>query len=50
MPNGCHPASHLMAYLEDHVGKNKDALLVPAPNRALSAAWSNARSTCNERI
>ena len=39
-----HILGHLAAHIEAHVGVDPDSLLVPAPNRALSAAWSNARS------
>jgi integrase len=38
-----HILGPLTVHLEAHVGEDPDSLLVSAPNRALSAAWSNAR-------
>jgi integrase len=39
-----HILGQLMVHLEAHVEEAPDSLLVPVPNRALSTAWSNARS------
>jgi integrase len=39
-----HILGQLAVHLETHAGEDPDALLVPASNRASSAAWSNARS------
>lgn len=38
-----HILGQLVVHLEVDVGEDPDSLLVPAPNRVLSAAWSNAR-------
>jgi integrase len=40
-----HILGQLVVHLEAHVGEGPESLLVPASNRALSAAWSKARST-----
>jgi len=39
-----HTLGQLIVHLESHVGEDPDSLLVPASNRALSAAWSSART------